>query len=110
MVWFKEGVSIISPLLKEWRTKFSGQNRRYLQELLWLSLGQGGTLLLSVISIKLITTIGTHDYGIYILLTSITSIWLAAFYTPYQQSYVATYLTIEPCAQQPLETYRRMAR
>jgi O-antigen/teichoic acid export membrane protein len=57
-------------------------------EFLWLAFGQFFTLLLSLASIKFITSIGPNDYGVFVLLTSLTTICLAVYFTPYEQAYV----------------------
>ena len=43
---------------------------------------------MSFVSIKYITSIGTKNYGIFVLLTSLTSICYAVYFNPYEQGYV----------------------
>ena len=75
-------------LIRAIQTKFRHGHQKDLHELLWLVFGQFATLLLSLVSIKFITSIGPKDYGVFILLTSITAICLAVYFGPYEQAYV----------------------
>ena len=75
-------------LIRVIQSKLRPGHQKGLSELLWLVFGQFTTLLLSLVSIKFITSIGPKDYGVFILLTSITSICLAVYFGPYEQTYV----------------------
>jgi O-antigen/teichoic acid export membrane protein len=81
---FKNFISLVLAM----KSKVLREQRKNLSELLWLLFGQLVTLLLSLISIKYITSIGPKDYGVFILLTSITAICIAVYFGPYEQAYV----------------------
>jgi len=82
--FFKNFISLVLAV----KSKVRREQQKNLSELLWLIFGQLVTLLLSVVSIKFITSIGPKDYGIFILLTSITTICIAVYFGPYEQAYV----------------------
>jgi O-antigen/teichoic acid export membrane protein len=65
-----------------------GRGRLHAQEMMWLVMGQALTLLLSIASIKMMTSIGTTDYGAFVLITSVTAIFTAVYFGPYEQGYV----------------------
>lgn len=66
-------------------------SREAVMEMGWLAGGQLATLLLSIISIKLTTSIGPHEYGRVTLATSVGSVFLLAFFGPLEQGYVRYY-------------------
>ena len=57
-------------------------------EFLWLILGQIISILFSVVIIKLITRIGTADFGIYSLILTISALVSAMFVGPTEQGFV----------------------
>lgn len=65
--------------------KFS---RERLEEIGWLSGGQLATLILSIISIKLMTSIGPDEYGHYTLAASIAGVLSLGFFGPLEQGYI----------------------
>jgi O-antigen/teichoic acid export membrane protein len=88
MKFFQQQKNILLALYRDVKPRLTKQQRRPLAELAWLVFGQFVTLLLSFVSIKYITSIGTKNYGIFVLLTSITSICYAVYFNPYEQGYV----------------------
>lgn len=65
--------------------------RERLTELMWLSAGQVATLLLSLLSIKLTTSIGPAEYGKYTLVMTVAGILSMTFFGPLEQGFVRLY-------------------
>ncbi|MBI4417426.1 MAG: hypothetical protein HY563_01525 [Ignavibacteriales bacterium] len=65
--------------------------RRHIGELSWLVGGQLGTLLLSLLTIKIITSVGPDDYGLFVLATSVSGLFLSGFFGPLEQGFVRKY-------------------
>ncbi|MFZ4619221.1 MAG: lipopolysaccharide biosynthesis protein [Bacteroidota bacterium] len=57
----------------------------------WLGWGQFASLFLSLISIKLTTSIGTVEYGNFILATSIGGLMSLSFFGPLEQGFIRYY-------------------
>jgi O-antigen/teichoic acid export membrane protein len=66
-------------------------SREGIVELSWLAGGQLATLLLSIISIKLTTSIGPNEYGKVTLAASVGGAFMLAFFGPLEQGYVRYY-------------------
>ncbi|HVN48931.1 MAG TPA: hypothetical protein VMU30_08950, partial [Bacteroidota bacterium] len=80
--------NIIFPFLAELKPNIQTYRSKYAAEFIWLAVGQFLTLLLSFISIKYLTSIGPKDYGLFVLLTSLTSLASSIYFNPFEQSYV----------------------
>jgi O-antigen/teichoic acid export membrane protein len=78
--------------LREWLSKsnlwMTGQQAR---EFAWLAGGQVVVLLLSLVTVKLVTSIGPAGYGKYILATSIGGMLSQGFFGPVEQGYIRMY-------------------
>ncbi len=61
------------------------------REFLWLSSGQIIALALSLVSIKLMSSIGAQGYGMFVLTTSVAGILASGFYGPVEQGYIRYY-------------------
>lgn len=64
-------------------------------EFLWLIAGQIISIIFSVIIIKLITKIGTSDFGIYSLVLTISALVSAIFIGPSEQGFVRYFFTFK---------------
>jgi len=87
---------ILDRLRREgWRTNILPPGLRIsdaqVQEFGWLAGGQGVAVLLSLISIKLVSSIGAAEYGKYVLALSIGGILNMMLYGPIEQGYVRMY-------------------
>lgn len=65
--------------------------RKNITELSWTGAGQIGSILLGILSIKIITTVGPEDYGMFVLATSVTGMLSMAFFGPMEQGFVRHY-------------------
>ena len=61
------------------------------KELSWLAGGQLVSVFLSLISIKLITSIGAEEYGKFVLATSVSGLLSLTFFGPMEQGFVRLY-------------------
>ncbi len=78
--------------LREWLSKMSlRMTPQQTSEFFWLSGGQAITLLLSLVTVKLVTAIGPAGYGKYVLATSIGGILSQGFFGPLEQGYMRMY-------------------
>jgi len=66
-------------------------SRNRLEELTWLGGGQIITVILSVVSVKLMTSVGSEEYGKLTLATSVGSILILGFFGPIEQAYTRFY-------------------
>lgn len=64
---------------------------RHLGELSWLVGGQVGTVLLSILTVKIVTSVGPEDYGLFVLVTSIGGLFLSGFFGPMEQGFIRNY-------------------
>ena len=72
--------------------QFKGNlSKENLRELGWLITGQIFSVLLGFISIKMISTMGTFEFGKYSLILSIAAIISTIFYGPIEQGYIRFY-------------------
>jgi O-antigen/teichoic acid export membrane protein len=62
-----------------------------IREFSWLAAGQLTTLVLSIISVKLTTSIGPEEYGKYTLAASVIGVLSLAFFGPLEQGYIRLY-------------------
>lgn len=60
-------------------------------EILWLCSGQLVTMALGIVSIKLLTSMGPHEYGKYALVLTISALLSAILYGPVEQGIVRFY-------------------
>jgi O-antigen/teichoic acid export membrane protein len=60
-------------------------------ELFWLCAGQGVSLLLGILTIKLLTSMGPAEYGIYALVGTVGALVSSIFYGPFEQGIVRFY-------------------
>ncbi|HVO72468.1 MAG TPA: oligosaccharide flippase family protein [Ignavibacteriaceae bacterium] len=88
---FKEYFSII------WR-----KGRNSSSELSWFIGGQIIILVLSFLTIKIISRIGTGDYGIYSLIITISSLVTAVYYGPVQQGFTRFFYVYAEKNQGPM--------
>jgi O-antigen/teichoic acid export membrane protein len=63
----------------------------HITQISWLGWGQFASLFLSLISIKLTTTIGPSEYGSFVLATSIGGFLTLSFFGPMEQGFVRYY-------------------
>jgi O-antigen/teichoic acid export membrane protein len=57
----------------------------------WICVGQGVTMILGLISVKLLTTMGLQEYGEYALVLSASAFLSSIFYGPVEQGFVRYY-------------------
>ena len=62
-----------------------------IREFAWLTGGQLATLLLSLVTVKIITSVGPDGYGKFILATSIGGMLSMSFFGPLEQGYIRMY-------------------
>jgi O-antigen/teichoic acid export membrane protein len=74
--------------LASFRDRFS---RRHAAELTWLSVGQAVSLLLGILTIKLLTSMGPSEYGTYALVGTIGALVSSILHGPLEQGFVRFY-------------------
>ncbi len=69
----------------------SALNRKNIAEFSWTGIGQVGSILLGILTIKIITSTGPEAYGGFVLATSVTGMLSMAFFGPMEQGFVRHY-------------------
>jgi O-antigen/teichoic acid export membrane protein len=78
--------------VREWLSKSNlWMTEQQAREFAWLAGGQVVSLLLSLITVKLVTSIGPAGYGKYVLATSIGGMLSQGFFGPVEQGYIRMY-------------------
>jgi O-antigen/teichoic acid export membrane protein len=66
-------------------------HKKNIEEIFWLVSGQVVSILLGFVSIKLLTSMGSSDYGKYSLVLTVAALISAIFYGPAEQGFVRFY-------------------
>ncbi len=66
-------------------------SRRHASDLSWLVIGQAGALALGIVSIKLLTSMGTDAYGRYALVLTVGALLSALAFGPAEQGFLRFY-------------------
>ena len=66
-------------------------SRRHASDLSWLVIGQAGALVLGIVSIKLLTSMGTAAYGRYALALTVAALLSALAFGPAEQGFLRFY-------------------
>ncbi len=66
-------------------------SRRHAKDLFWLVIGQAGALALGIVSIKLLTSMGTDAYGRYALALTVAALLGALVFGPAEQGFLRFY-------------------
>jgi len=65
-------------------------NSNSIQEIVWVGLGQGLNVILSLIIVKIISQMGPNDYGVYALIITISA-FLGLIFGAFQQGFIRFY-------------------
>ncbi|MGE5795674.1 MAG: hypothetical protein ACM34N_02755 [Ignavibacteria bacterium] len=94
-------------MLKRFKEYFSiiwQKGRNSSSELFWFTGGQIVILVLSFFTVKIISRIGTGEYGIYSLIITLSFLLSAVYYGPIQQGFTRFFYIYAEKNQTPLFT------
>jgi O-antigen/teichoic acid export membrane protein len=92
---FASARSVVLTAVREVRQ--TDLSRRHASDLSWLVTGQAGALALGIVSIKLLTSMGTDAYGRYALALTVAALLSALVFGPAEQGFLRFYYPAVEC-------------
>lgn len=74
-----------------YKASFINSKEKYIKELVWIFVGQAAMIILSIISIKLLTTMPKAEFGKYNLVLSLAALSSSILYGPAEQGFIRFY-------------------